>query len=255
MFFLSASWLGCLTRKQERHTNSSGCLGNTRSLPSVLSSWSVASSSSGSSSTTRRSLRMTSRLASTSSSSGSSSSSSSSPSPDFSTTAAGDAVRISSTSASASSSSSSRTTRSSSSSASGSTSISSSASRRRCRRRGRPPRPPHRPRLRGPRPPRLRLWLSSWSPLCRGSIDGSRDRSIAVKRPPVRVRSDRVGGPGRAGPGVFGAISQARVARQATRSLLDPQGQSPPLTAHPPLLLQCFLLFSNVRGVGDCAVH
>ena len=32
IFFLSASWLGCFTRKQERQTNSSGCLGRTRSV-------------------------------------------------------------------------------------------------------------------------------------------------------------------------------------------------------------------------------
>ena len=188
MFFLSASWLGCLTRKQERHTNSSGCLGNTRSLPSVLSSWSVASSSSGSSSTTRRSLRMTSRLASTSSSSGSSSSSSSSPSPDFSTTAAGEAVRISSTSTSASassSSSSSRTARSSSSSSSGVDFDVFERVRRRCRRRGRPPRRPHRPSSSGASARHVfDFGFLLGRPLCRGSIDGSRDRSIAVNAAP-----------------------------------------------------------------------
>ncbi len=82
IFFLSASWLGCLTRKQDRQTNSPGCLGSTRSTPSpVRSSGSGVSSSSSTSSTTRRSFRMVSRLASTSSSSGSSSSSSSVSSP------------------------------------------------------------------------------------------------------------------------------------------------------------------------------
>ena len=32
IFFLSASWLGCFTRKHDRQTNSSGCLGRTRSV-------------------------------------------------------------------------------------------------------------------------------------------------------------------------------------------------------------------------------
>ena len=75
----SASWLECFTRKHELHTNSSGCLGRTRSETSDRSSGSATSSSSASSSsTTRRSFRISSRLASTSSSSTSSSSSSAS---------------------------------------------------------------------------------------------------------------------------------------------------------------------------------
>ena len=53
IFFRSASWLGCLTRKHERHTNSPGCLGSTRSTPSPdRSSGSGVSSSSSASSTT-----------------------------------------------------------------------------------------------------------------------------------------------------------------------------------------------------------
>ena len=47
--FGSASWLECLTRKHELHTNSSGCLGRTRSVPSDRSSGSTTSSSSASS--------------------------------------------------------------------------------------------------------------------------------------------------------------------------------------------------------------
>ena len=35
IFFRSANWLGCLTRKQDRQTNSPGCLGSTRSTPSA----------------------------------------------------------------------------------------------------------------------------------------------------------------------------------------------------------------------------
>ena len=77
--------VGQLARVLDEETGTAdelvGLFRRTRSLPSVRSSWSVASSSSGSSSTTRRSFKMTSRLASTSSSSGSSSSSSSSASP------------------------------------------------------------------------------------------------------------------------------------------------------------------------------
>ena len=54
IFFRSASWFGCLTRKHDRHTNSPGCLGSTRSTPSpVRSSGSGVSSSSSTSSTTR----------------------------------------------------------------------------------------------------------------------------------------------------------------------------------------------------------
>src|ERR1700722_12735312 len=56
-----------------------------------------------------------------------------------------------------------------------------------------------------------------------------RERSSAV-----HLGGEEIAGEGREGPGVFGAISQAWVARQATRSLLDPQGQSPPHSASPP---------------------
>src|SRR6202034_2710801 len=54
---------------------------------------------------------------------------------------------------------------------------------------------------------------------------------------PRRRRGGEIGREGREGPGVFGAISQPGWARLATRSLLDPQGQPPPLTAHPHLQL------------------
>src|SRR5439155_1234108 len=71
---LSASWLGCFTRKQDWQTNSSGCLGRTLIEASLRSSVSGTSSSSSSSSpTTSFSLRISSRLASTSSTSTSSS--------------------------------------------------------------------------------------------------------------------------------------------------------------------------------------
>jgi len=53
--------------------------------------------------------------------------------------------------------------------------------------------------FRGPLPPLLRPWPSSYWALCRGSIDGSRDRSIALEGNPCRRRGRKSAG-GAGGP-------------------------------------------------------